>query len=73
MPSHTRTGRRGVYGWSRKLGTLASIVSVASCAGVHRIEIWRAGQAVVLRRVSINGDSIRGVPLSRGQACDSCE
>lgn len=87
MSSNTRAGRRGIHGWSRQMGALASFVSVASCTGVHRIkspypnsfdsrqriEVWRAGQAVTLTRVSVNGDSILGVRPSEGQACDSCE
>ena len=87
MSSSTRTRLRGTYGWSRKLGALASFVAVASCSGAHRIEspypngfnprqrieVWRATQAVTLNRVSINADSIVGVPMSQCQACDSCE
>ena len=38
----------------------------------QRIEVWQAGKATLVRALSVDGDSLRAVPMPDDVTCDSC-
>ncbi len=38
----------------------------------QRVELWQHGTRTVVRRLTVDGDSLRAVPVPKPSDCDSC-